>query len=166
LVRIVRTAIKVIILAISLSLTLVSAIGTISTLHILSNPNNVFIGTPVINLNTPPESVSIPFTFNNTGLYDFTDVIVSVKLTAYNTSNIAESYVIINNVFINTTILANTKYDGGIFINDGNITIPIEMQTYPTNWNASIAITLTSLYTLNLISFRVDILYNVTLILI
>jgi len=162
-VRVVRITIRAIIMAIWLCLTLVSAIGTISTLHILSNPTNVLIGTPEINFYTTPKNVSIPFTFNNTGLYDFTNVTLKVKLTAYNRSDPSESYVMIDNTFINTTILAGSKYDDGIFINEGNITIPLAMQTYPTNWNATLSITLNSLYTLNLISVRVDILYNLTL---
>lgn len=153
--KIIRTVLKVLILFIQISLTLVSALGTLSSFLITSSPHNIYVDTPIFNtVGNSTIDVTVPFGINNTGLYDFTNMTVDVTLKFY---NISENP--------NTII----KHLGG---NDSPITIPAGENYYDDStleflgidttdvgnlalWEITLMIKITSLYSLDLISFLI-----------
>jgi hypothetical protein len=159
-VRITRTVLKVIILFIQLSLTLVSVLGTLSSFLITSSSNNIYVGTPVVNaVGNSTIDIKLPFVINNTGLYDFTDMTLNVTLKFYNISedpNTIFKYLGVNDQPI-TIPAGENYYDASTLVFTG---IDISDIPNPTLWEISLIIEITSFYSLDLILFKINL--NIT----
>ena len=154
-VRITRTVLKVLILFIQISLTLVSVLGTLSSFLITSSPNNIYVGTPIIDAGGTSLNVTVPFGINNTGLYDFTNMTLDVSLKFYNISenpNTIIKYLGVNDPLI-TIEAGDNYYDTSTLIFTG---IDITDVGNPALWEITLIIKIESLYSLDLISFLIN----------
>lgn len=154
--RITRTVLKVLILFIQISLTLVSALGTLSSFLITSSSNNIYVGTPVVNaVGNSTIDVQVPFGINNTGLYDFTNMTVDVTLKFYNISkdpNTILKHLGGNNSPI-TIEAGENYYDITTLAFTGVDTTDVGN---PSLWEITLMINITSYYSLDLILFSIN----------
>lgn len=159
-VRITRTALKIIILFIQISLTLVSVLGTLSSFLITSSPNNIYVGTPIVNTAGNTMNVTVPFGINNTGLYDFTNMTVEVTLKFYNISE--DPNTIFKHLGVNdppiTIEAGENYYDVSTLVFTG---IDITDVGNPALWEITLIIEIESFYSLDLILFSINL--NLTL---
>jgi len=162
LVRIARTTLRVIMLIIQLCLTLVSIMGTLSSILITSSPYNIYIDTPIVNMDNSSLSVTVPFGLNNTGLYDFTNVSLNVK-AEFSNASIQPTPVLINmgSSSISNIPAGNNFYDSTAFSATNIDITPVTSISSIVNWEVKLLLTIISFYSLNLISF--EIILNVTL---
>ncbi len=155
-VRITRTVLKVIILFIQISLTLVSALGTLSSFLITSSPHNIYVDTPIINtVSNSTIDVTVPFGINNTGLYDFTNMSLDVTLKFYNISedpNTILKHLGGNNSPI-TIEAGENYYDVTTLAFTGVDTTDVGN---PALWEITLIINITSFYSLDLILFTIN----------
>jgi hypothetical protein len=107
-------------------------------------------------------SVTVPFGLNNTGLYDFTNVTLNVKAEFSNTT------IQLNPVLVNmgstsiALIPAGENYYNSTAFSATNIDItPVTSISSILNWEVNLLLTITSRYSLDLISFEINL--NVTL---
>ena len=151
-----RTFLKVLILFIQLSLTLVSVLGTLSSFLITSSPYNIYVDTPIVNaVGNSTIDVAVPFGINNTGLYDFTDMNLSVTLIFYNSSE--DPNTILKDLGVNdpplTIEAGRNYYDASTLVFTG---IDISDVPNPSLWEISLIIEITSFYSLDLILFSIN----------
>ncbi len=162
-----KKIVKTIILIIQLSLTFVSLGGTLSTFLLLGDleNSNIYIDfenvTVYLNATDPDNSnITIPIGINNVGIYDFTDINLSIWVDIYNSSQSPDHYeflhgtktwdrAIAGRLFLETVVFDNSTM---------NYDIPpgvlLEMDEM---WEKNITIVVTSMYSINLISFKINI---------
>lgn len=153
-VRITRTIIKIIVIFIQLSFTLVSIIGTLSSVRILGNSNNIYIDPPILNVHTNGTllDVRVPFGINNTGLYDFNELSFNISVQFQNKSDYLNSTLHDLGVSLIEPILAGDNYYNDTALSFYNIGLgSIDL----SDWNVYLLLNLTSLYSLDLISFGI-----------
>ncbi|MHA1820094.1 MAG: hypothetical protein ACTSU2_12200 [Promethearchaeota archaeon] len=161
--RVIRTIILVFILIAQLSLSLVSLFGSLSTVSILGNENNVHIDTynitTNVNVTCNTINVTIPFGINNTGLYDFNNFTIEYSVDFYNISN-NYHYNVIKGTTIYPSIKSGTNFNGTLFMENTNVNFTLIGD--PNNWNKVLNMTLSSLYSLDLIAFQINMAMNLT----
>ena len=159
-VRITRTALKIIILFIQISLTLISVLGTLSSFLITSSPHNIYVDTPIVITGANTIDVTVPFGINNTGLYDFTNMTLDITLKFYNISEDPDT--IIKHLGANdppiTIEAGENYYDATTLVFNGIDTTDVGDISL---WEITLIIEITSLYSLDLIKFSINL--NMTL---
>ena len=161
-VRIARTTIRIIIIFIQLSLTLVSIMGTFSSLMITSSPQNIQVDTPNVTLVNGTMTTSVDITLVNVGLYDFTNFAIKIEAEFSNTSIQSDAIPIIIGETPEDTILAGETYNETlIFVNSPTDLSPLtSVEPIISYWDVNIIVHITSEYSLEIISF--DILLNIS----
>jgi len=105
-------------------------------------------------------NVTVPFGINNTGLYDFTNMTLDVTLKFYNISE--DPTTIFKHLGVNdpaiTIEAGENYYDATTLVFTGIDTTDVGD---PQNWEITLIIEITSLYSLDLITFSINL--NMTL---
>ena len=172
--RIFRLIARVFIYVFTISLTIVSLLGGLSAITIISNPDNIGIPDGPIELYFDPSTpannnITIPFNFTNDGYFELTNLFVRVRLNMtykhYSGGGpSAENTTTTTNVFdgnqtINS-ILATQTYKGSLFGDSSdfkNIPNPANISIVdPVTFGADILVSAS--YSLNLLTFRVEII--------
>lgn len=170
--RVFRWAVRIFILFLTGSMTVVSVLGGFSAFQILSNPANVQIAHTPLTFefdpsNTDKTNVSVPFYINNDGYYGLNDLNIEINITmVYNSTN-EEAFIfskdqtypdISSDSSLNSQF---TAYNGDGFITE-NFPDPSDIDdTYPLQLWFNISVF--ARYSLDLLSLTVD-LYNLNLI--
>lgn len=152
--RVFRWILRIFVLFLTATMTIVSVLGGLSAVNILNDPNNIEIpsGPLVSNIGntTNPDEwyISVPFELTNAGYYDLTDLKVGFDITMDNATR------------PNQTIYSEVKYFGNILhgetLNDAyNASNFIISDIYynPRFW---VNISMSAQYSLNLIYFEVE----------
>ncbi len=176
--RVFRWIVRLFLLVLTLSMTIVSALGAMSAALILGDPNNIKIPSGPIQSNFTITDVNsmylrVPFNITNAGYFDLTNLKIDFKvLMVYDHVNLTTpgvntttSALIFDKSINFPTILHKTSYnglfnassgDGFIVSNFPNATIDIDWTKtpYPVEFYSNFS--LSASYSLDLISFKVD----------
>ena len=172
--RIFRLIVRIFLYVFTISLTIVSLLGGLSAITIITNPDNIGIPDGPIEFYFDPatpatNNITVPFNFTNDGYFELSNLYVRIRLnmtykhysgggpTAYNettTTNIFDG---------NQTVLsvpATQTYKGSLFGEASdfkNIPNPANISVVdPVTYGADIFVQAS--YSLNLLTFRVEIL--------
>jgi len=178
--RIIRLIVRIVLYVFTISLTIVSLLGGLSAITIITNPDNIGIPdgdiTFTFNATNPADNyINIPFNFTNDGYFELSNLFVRVRLnmtyghysgggpTALNvttTRNIFDGNHTINSIPATQTINSNLEGDSSEF---KNIPLPANISSVePVIFGADIFVSAS--YSLNLLAFRVEILnFTITL---
>lgn len=145
--RVFRWIMRIFILLLTLSLSVVSILGALSAVNIFSESNNVQIpdGSVTINL---PSNITVPFRITNAGYFDLNNLVIGFELEM--TYNVTLTQIIYNdhqefgNILHGTTLARNYTLS--------EFTLPPGIFTGPS-FEANI--TITGSYSLDLISFEI-----------
>ena len=145
--RVFRWIMRIFILLLTLSLSVVSILGALSAVNIFSESNNVQIpdGSVTINL---PSNITVPFRITNAGYFDLNNLVIGFELEM--TYNVTLTQIIYNdhqefgNILHGTTLARNYTLS--------EFTLPPGIINDPT-FEANI--TITGSYSLDLISFEI-----------
>ena len=159
--RVFRWIIRIFILILTASMSLVSILGGMSAINILGDSNNIQVPYGSVTFSRPQPlnisswSLTVPFLINNTGYFDLTNFEIEISIEMYyNTSIHEEIYSGSQNygTIAYSEILVNTY-----LIDSFTKSYPI---TGPLSFGCDI--TASGSYSLNLISFEIHII-NMTL---
>ncbi len=168
----IKMAIKIVLLIIQISLSLVSAIGILSSTQILSSPDNVTVynETAEIDINQANPYFRLNITFNNRGAFNISDVSVSLRISIVEkpefSGNISKSFKIMDKTI--GGILLAAREITPIFINASgadfsfpffnDVWIEIGNQEYYYYLDLEV----NGRTNLNLVSFKIALNYNIT----
>ncbi|MHA1727576.1 MAG: hypothetical protein ACTSWY_02455 [Promethearchaeota archaeon] len=161
-VRVTRIIIKVVILIIQISLSLVSLIGTLSSFAIIGNSNNIYYGTPTyLSYNNGTcMNITLDFGLNNTGLYDFTNLTFKAEMELHNESK--DPSLIMLPLELEERIIPKIQdkfnYNSTIVFQLTEINLD-EIDSF-LEWEITLKIEISSFYSLDLISFSINL--NIT----
>lgn len=147
--RIFRWAVRILVLFLTATMSIVSVLGGLSAVNLLANPNNIRVPSGPItdyNLTSGEPYVVIPFNLTNAGYFDLTDLELEFRINNGSESGVvhdgSENY--------------GTITQGETFVNYYNATnLDLDVLIYSSNLFANI--TVSARYSLNLISFDVNI---------
>lgn len=171
--RVFRLIIRILLMVLTVSMSLVSFLGSYSALLILSNPENIVIpdGDLEINLDaTHPDemNITIPYQFKNVGYFDLEDMKVSIKIY-FNYANKSNDNKTVKIEILNKnikfdTIKAEEKEKDEIFIDSDDFknldeitnAIPfIDAAADPQTWY-TMDMKLSAYYSMRLLYFYVE----------
>lgn len=169
----IKTGIKIVLLIIQISLSLVSAIGILSTTQILSSPDNISVQTDTAEIYIDefnPSYLRLNITFNNRGAFDISDVSFTARINIIEkpeySGNTSKSYIImektIGGVILTsgqvTLILVNASGSDFTFPFLEDVWIEIGNQEYDYFLDLEVNGKTNS----NLVSFKINVNYNIT----
>ncbi|TXT60580.1 MAG: conserved exported protein of unknown function [Promethearchaeota archaeon] len=155
--RVFRWIVRIFVLFLTVSMTVLSVLGGLSAVQILNDPNNVQIpsGSLDFNLTSTEPYINVPFRITNAGYYDLTNLTISFKIEMDNATEVSQ------------TIYDDTESFGDILHGetlDGNYNATNFITTdfyFDPTFLANI--TVSASYSLDLISFEVRLInLNVT----
>lgn len=160
--RIFRWVVRIIVLFLTTTMSIVSVLGGLSAVNILSNPNNIQVPAGEItnyNLTSSEKYVVIPINITNAGYFDLNDLYFGLRMELRNSTASKEVH---NGNKTFGTIKPGEKFSGYYNATNLNINIP------PTIANPELYanITISAKYSIDLLSFRINIFdFNITSIL-
>ena len=136
--------------------------GTLSSVLITSSPYNIYIDDPIVTMDNSSLSVTVPFGLNNTGLYDFTNVTLNVR-AEFSNATIQPNPVMVNMGSTSIVLIRSGEdyYDPTAFTATSIDITPVTSISSIVNWEINLLLTITSKYSLDLITFEINL--NVTL---
>ena len=181
--RVFRWIVRLFILVLTLSMTIVTVLGGMSAAFILGDPRNIQIRTDLIQANFDLTNVNsmylrVPFNITNAGYFNLTNLKLDFKISMiYDHVNLTTpgvntttSALIFDKSIKFPTILHRTTYnglfnassgDGFIVSNFPNVTTDIDLYRTPHAGEFFANFSLSASYSLDLISFKVD-AYNIS----
>ena len=181
--RVFRWVLRIFLLVLTLSLTGVSVLGSISAMNILSNPDNIRVPSGPISANLDISdvntmSIQVPFNVSNVGFFYLTNLRIEftinmiydhVNLTGTG-ENITTNTMVFNKATTFPSVPSGQTYNGLFNAAGGDGFLPANFPNGTTeiDWNRSPHVlefyadfTISASYSLDLISFSVD-LYNIS----
>lgn len=157
--RVPRHIIFAAILIVQISLTLVSVLGGLSSVLIL-DPNSKNIDIRDLKAEMGPSGTNLNFTFilNNTGVYDFRNINIHFNFTLRNAT--MEATVLEDTVHFDE-ILSKVVFEELIEFTPSDFTFPTDFD-YMATYDFSLEITISFLYSLNLIAFTIQLYFDQT----
>ena len=180
--RVFRWIVRLFLLVLTLSMTVVSTLGGLSAALILGDPNNIQIPSGVIEFNYNSTDLSstylrVPFQITNAGYYDLTNLNLDFQVSMlYDHINYTipgesttRSVLIFDKLVSFPTIFHGTTYDGLFNASDGDGFLvsnfpdmtDVDMTKTPHAIEFYSNFSLSASYSLDLISFSVD-AYNIS----
>lgn len=181
--RVFRWVVRIFLLVLTLSLTGVSILGGMSAVAILGDPNNVNIPSGPINANLNISDVNtmylqVPFNITNVGFFDLTNLRIEFSITMIydhvNLTGTGENVTTSTNVFNKASkfppipngqtyngLFNAASGDGFLPINFPNATTEIDWNRMPYAIEFYANIIFSASYSLDLISFSIE-LYNIS----
>ncbi len=161
--RVFRWIIRLLVLVLTLSMSIVSALGALSAFNIFSNPQNVRVPDGDVDFNIDylnPENsyISVPFFVNNSGYYDLTDFSLGFQVAMkYNTTSPFVEILDVTQTFpdILKGKALNEVFNASDF---KNLPDPLYVDVNATRLLANI--TVSGTYTLGLMHFQTQIINN------
>ncbi|TXT59040.1 MAG: conserved exported protein of unknown function [Promethearchaeota archaeon] len=159
--RVFRWIIRILVLVLTLSMSLVSALGALSAFNIFSNPQNIRVPNGDVDfeidyLNPENSYIEVPFFVNNSGYYDLTDFSLGFQVAMkYNAT--ADFIEIINTVQEFPDIPEGTALEDIFSATDfENLPNPLYVDVNAIQLLANI--TISGTYTLGLLQFQSQII--------
>jgi len=153
--RVFRWIMRIFVLFLTATMTVVSVLGGLSAVNILNNPNNIEIPSgPLssnINITTPTDEwyISVPFKLTNAGYYDLTNLTIGFDITMDNATRPPQL------IYTDTQSFGDVLH--GETLNDNYNASDFIMPTIYLNPSFTANISISAKYSLGLIYFEVEI---------